>query len=286
MRISYNMTALTMNLLQNQALNRQSKALSRVSSGIKVNSAADDPGALVQSENIRLQIGGLQTASNNVQDGISMLQTAEGGLDEITSMAQRIRSLTVQAGNGSTTPDDKTKIQNEIDQMVDGIESMANGTDFNGLKMLSGNGGKSLVMQVGANAGESVEIPQYDLSNRTDDKGIIPELYKIKTGQGKDVLSGNTDNTLNSIDSVLGSLIDARSKYGALENKFQSNYDNMQSLTDKMTEADSGITDSDIAEEIMNYSKEGIMIQASNAMIVQANKLPQDVLSILANVRK
>lgn len=280
------MTALTMNLLQNQALNRQSKALSRVSSGIKVNSAADDPGALVQSENIRLQIGGLQTASNNVQDGISMLQTAEGGLDEITSMAQRIRSLTVQAGNGSTTPDDKTKIQNEIDQMVDGIESMANGTDFNGLKMLSGNGGKSLVMQVGANAGESVEIPQYDLSNRTDDKGIIPELYKIKTGQGKDVLSGNTDNTLNSIDSVLGSLIDARSKYGALENKFQSNYDNMQSLTDKMTEADSGITDSDIAEEIMNYSKEGIMIQASNAMIVQANKLPQDVLSILANVRK
>lgn len=284
MRISYNMPALTINLLQNQALNRQSGALSRISSGIKINSAADDPGAFVQSENIRLQVGGLQTAASNVQDGISMLQTAEGGLQEITSMVQRIKTLTIQAGDGATTQDDREKIQGEIDQMIDGVDAMAKDSDFNGLKMLSGNGNQSLTMQVGANYGESVEIPQYDLSNN-DQSGIIQKLYKIKTGAGNDILSGNIDSTLSSIDSVLDTVVSARSKYGALENKFQSNYDNMQSLTDEMTAADSSIRDSDISEEIMNYSKEGIIIQASTAMIAQANKLPQDVLSILQNVK-
>lgn len=284
MRISYNMPALTINLLQNQALNRQSGALSRISSGIKINSAADDPGAFVQSENIRLQVGGLQTAASNVQDGVSMLQTAEGGLQEITSMVQRIKTLTIQAGDGSTTQDDREKIQNEIDQMIDGVDTMAKDADFNGLKMLSGNENKSLTTQVGANYGESVEIPQYDLSNN-EQFGIIQKLYKIKTGAGNDILSGNIDITLSSIDSVLDTVVSARSKYGALENKFQSNYDNMQSLTDEMTAADSSIRDSDISEEIMNYSKEGIIIQASTAMIAQANKLPQDVLSILQNVK-
>ncbi|MBP2031374.1 flagellin [Clostridium algifaecis] len=285
MRISYNMPALTINLLQNQALNRQSGALSRISSGIKINSAADDPGAFVQSENIRLQVGGLQTAASNVQDGISMLQTAEGGLQEITSMVQRIKTLTIQAGDGATTQDDREKIQGEIDQMIDGVDAMAKDSDFNGLKMLSGNGNQSLTMQVGANYGESVEIPQYELSNTSDGTSKISELYKIKTGAGNDILSGNIDSTLSSIDSVLDTVVSARSKYGALENKFQSNYDNMQSLTDEMTAADSSIRDSDISEEIMNYSKEGIIIQASTAMIAQANKLPQDVLSILQNVK-
>ncbi|KAA8675179.1 flagellin [Clostridium sp. MT-14] len=285
MRISYNMPALTLNFLQNQALKRQSGNLIRISGGLKLNSAKDNPSGMVQSQNIKLQIGGLQTAARNVQDGVSMLQTAEGGLQEITSMIQRIRQLTLQAGNGTTTPSDRSVIQNEIDQLLDGISSMADQTEFNGLKLLGQNEeDKVLSMQIGANAGESADIPQLDLTN--SEQSDISELYLIKSGKGKDVLDGNVDDALTAIDSTLNKVISYRSKYGALENKFESNYYNMQELTDRMIDADSGLSDADIAEEIVGYSKESIIVQASNAMIAQANELPQDVLKILENTRK
>ncbi len=285
MRISYNMPALTLNFLQNQALRRQSGNLLRISSGLKLNSAKDNPSGMVQSQNIKLQIGGLQAATRNVQDGVSMLQTAEGGLQEITSMIQRIRELTLQAGNGTTTPSDRSVIQNEIDQLLDGINSTADQTEFNGLKLLGQNEeDKVLSMPIGANVGESTDIPQLDLTN--SEQSDIPELYLIKSGKGKNVLDGNVDDALNIIDSTLNKVISYRSKYGALENKFESNYYNMQELTDRMIGADSNLTDADIAEEMVGYSKENIVIQASNAMIAQANELPQDVLKILENVRK
>lgn len=281
MRISYNMPALIMHLLQNQALNRQSGNSLRISSGYKVITAKDNPTALVQSENIRMQISGLQVASRNVQDGVSMLQTAEGGLQEITSMAQRIRQLSVQAGSGSVTDSDKQKIQGEIDQMIDGIDSIAKGTEFNGLKLLSQK--NTLTMPVGANAGESVDIPQIDLSNSGDSS--ISSLYTIKSGGDNDILSGDIQDSLDTIDETINTIISTRSQYGALENRFESNYNNIQDLNEQMTSADSSIRDSDMGEEIMNYSKEDIIVQASNAMIAQANKLPQDILSILNNIK-
>jgi Flagellin and related hook-associated proteins len=275
------MPALTMHLLQNQALNRQSGNSLRISSGYKVITAKDNPTALVQSENIRMQISGLQVASRNVQDGVSMLQTAEGGLQEITSMAQRIRQLSVQAGSGSVTDSDKQKIQGEIDQMIDGIDSIAKGTEFNGLKLLSQK--NTLTMPVGANAGESVDIPQIDLSNSGDSS--ISSLYTIKSGGDNDILSGDIQDSLDTIDETINTIISTRSQYGALENRFESNYNNIQDLNEQMTSADSSIRDSDMGEEIMNYSKEDIIVQASNAMIAQANKLPQDILSILNNIK-
>lgn len=284
MRISYNMPALTMNLLQSQALNRQSGNSLRISSGYKLNSAKDNPSAMVQSQNIKLQIGGLQSAARNVQDGVSMLQTAEGGLQEITSMIQRVRQLTLQAGSGTTTESDRNVIQNEIDQMLDGISTMADQTEFNGLKLLGQvSPDKTLSMPIGANAGESADIPQLDLTNGAD--SAISDLYSIKSGNGKDILNGNTDDALGAIDKTLDKIVSFRSKYGALENRFETNYYNMQDLTNQMTDADSNLSDADMAEEITNYSKEDIIVQASNAMIAQANKLPQDVLKILENVR-
>ncbi|MHC6179366.1 flagellin N-terminal helical domain-containing protein [Clostridium sp. JNZ X4-2] len=283
MRISYNMPALTMNLLQSQALNRQSGDSLRISSGYKLNSAKDNPSAMVQSQNIKLQIGGLQSAARNVQDGVSMLQTAEGGLQEITSMIQRIRQLTLQAGSGTTTESDRNVIQNEIDQMLDGISTMADQTEFNGLKLLGQvSPDKTLSMPIGANAGESADIPQLDLTNGAH--SAISDLYSIKSGNGKDILNGNTDDALDAIDKTLNKIVSFRSKYGALENRFETNYYNIQDLTNQMADADSNLSDADIAEEITNYSKENIIVQASNAMIAQANKLPQDVLKILENV--
>ncbi|WP_368487907.1 flagellin [Clostridium sp. BJN0013] len=280
MRLNYNMPALTINLIQRQALNRQSGNLLRISSGYKVITAKDNPGALVKSENIRMQIGGLQSATRNVQDGVSMLQSAEGGLQEITNMIQRVRQLTVQAG-GVVDENDRKIIQNEIDETLDGINSMANSIEFNGLKLLGKN--KNLSMPVGANSGESVNIPQIDLTNGSE--SVISDLYKIKTAQGKDILSGDNNTALEAIDSSLNTILSLRSQYGALENRFQTTYENMQALTNSMTSADSSIRDCDIAEEMMNYSKESIIVQSSTAMIVQANKLPQDVLEVLRNIR-
>ena len=282
MRLSYNMPALIMHMIQNQALDRQSGDLNRISSGCKISSAADNPTGLVQSENISIQLKSLETVTRNVQDGVSMLQTAEGGLNEITCMVQRVRQLTVQAGDGSTTPSDRQTIQGEIDQMLDGINETAKNTEFNGFKLLGET--KTISMTVGTNAGDDVNIPQINLTNGEESE--ISDLYKIQTGGGKDILSGDTDSALSAIDSSLNTIVSLRSKYGALENRFTSSYDNMQELNEKMTDAYSSIRDSDMAEEIMNYSKEGIVIQASNAMISQANKLPQDVLQIIQNFGK
>ncbi|OAA83214.1 flagellin [Clostridium ljungdahlii] len=282
MRLNYNIPALIMHMVQNQALDRQSGDLNRISSGCKINSAADNPTGLVQSENVNIQVKSLETVTRNVQDGVSMLQSAEGGLNEITSMVQRVRQLTLQAGDGSFNDRDRQIIQGEIDQMLDGINETAQNTEFNGFKLLGET--KTISMTVGTNAGDDVDIPQIDLAN--DGKGEISGLYKIKTGGGKDILSGDTDSALSIIDSSLNTIVSLRSKYGALENRFTSSYDNMQELNEKMTDAYSNITDSDMAEEMMNYSKESIVIQASNAMIAQANKLPQDVLQIIQNFRK
>lgn len=280
MRISYNMPALTMHLLQNKALDRQSGDLIRISSGYKISSAKDNPSVLVRSENIRMQIGGLQSAARNTQDGVSMLQTAEGALQEITGMIQRVRQLTVQAGSGTTTESDRNIIKNEIDQMLDGIDSMANSAEFNGLKLLADN--TTLKMPVGANPGESVEIPQVNLSNGTGSK--IAGIYGIKDDTG--ILEGNIDDALDAIDSSLDEVVSIRSKYGALENRFESTYDCIQDISQRMVGADSSLRDSDIAEEIVGYTKENIIVDASNAMIAQANKLPQDVLRVLENVRQ
>ncbi|WP_446897160.1 flagellin [Clostridium sp. LBM24168] len=286
MRISYNMPALIMHRLQNKALGRQSANLLKISSGYKINSAKDNPSVLVRSENIRMQVGGLEAAAKNAQDGISMLQTAEGGLQEITSMIQRIRELTVQAGNGDTTEGDRKIIKNEIDQLLDGIDNMADSSEFNGLKLLSEE--KTLEMPVGANPGETVKIPQVNLSKDADINGAgsrIAEIYSIK--DNTDIVeNADIDTALGAIDNSLNEVISIRSKYGALENRFESTYDCIQDISQRMVGADSDLRDADVAEEMMNYTKESIIVDASNAMIVQANELPQDVLRVLETVKR
>jgi flagellin len=288
MRLNYNIPALTMSFVQDKALKSQSSSLERISSGYKITSAKDDPSAFVQSENIRLQIGGLKAASRNAQDGVSMLQTAEGGMQEITSMVQRIRQLTVQAGDASLTDEDKAIIQNEIDQMLDGINDVANNTEFNTFKLLKSSGEdgkeKSINIQVGANSGESVTITQMDMTESSSDS-FIKGLYELRTGGENSILKGDIGNSLDAIDNAMNTITSIRSQYGALENRFQSSYENIQELKDEMTDADSSIRDADISKEIMNYSTQDIIVQASNAMIAQTNKLPQDILQILSTYK-
>ncbi|MBU3176418.1 flagellin [Clostridium estertheticum] len=276
MRISKNIASLNIYREYSKNLIKQSSSLERISSGIKINSAKEDPNAIAQSERFRMQIRGMQMAANNTQDGVSMLQTAEGGLEGITSSLQRVRELLVQSG-GATTDVDKGVIQKEIDQMLGGANDIANNTEFNGVKLLSdkmsndNKGSVVIEMVTGANVGEKIDIPKYNLTT---------EGLKLNGVHVNDI-----GGSLNLIDNALNTVIGARSKFGALENRFQSTYDSITEISDKTQEAESGIRDTDMAEEMMKYSKYNILIEAGNAMMLQSNQLPQNALKILENVR-
>ncbi|MCB2288865.1 flagellin [Clostridium sp. CS001] len=276
MRINKNLASLNIYREYSKNITKQSGALERISSGIKINSAKDNPNAIAQSERLRMQIRGLQMAARNTQDGVSMLQTAEGGLEGITNSLQRVRELLVQAG-GVTTPEDKETIKNEINQMLNGAEDMAKNTEFNGVKLLvddklNDNKGSTVIDTVtGANVGEIIQIPRYNLT---------------KEGLGLDNLDlDDIGDSLKKVDSALDIIISARSKYGALENRFESNYSSTIELSDKIQSSESTIRDSDMAEEMMGYAKYNILIEAGNSMMAQTNKFPQDILRVLENVR-
>lgn len=278
MRISKNIASLNIYREYSKNLTKQSGALERISSGIKINSAKDNPNAIAQSERLRMQIRGLQMAARNTQDGVSMLQTAEGGLEGITNSLQRVRELLVQAG-GVTTPEDKETIQKEINQMLDGSEDMAKNTEFNGVKLLvdnepNDNKGSTVIDTVtGANVGEIIQIPRYNLTT---------EGLNLSNGK---VDVNNIGTSIENIDKALDVIVSARSKYGALENRFESNYNSTIEIADKVQSAESGIRDADMAEEMMGYAKYNILIEAGNAMMAQTNKFPQDILRVLENVR-
>jgi flagellin len=275
MRVNKNIASLNIYRAYSENLNKQSAALGRISSGVKINSSKDNPNALAQSERLRMQIKGLQMAARNTQDGISMLQTTEGGLEGITNSLQRVRELLVQAG-GTTSGVDKEVIQKEINQMLQGAEEITNTTDFNGVNLLlGGNNDGTVVIEttIGGNVGEKIDIPKYNL-----------------TTEGLALDGGNVDvnkigESLKRIDDALQVVIGARSKFGALENRFESTYTSTIQISDKIQSAESGIRDADIAEEMMDYAKNNILIEAGNAMMVQSNKFPQDILRILENVR-
>ncbi|MBW9170648.1 flagellin [Clostridium estertheticum] len=279
MRINKNIASINIYREYSKNLIKQSSSLGRISSGIKINSAKEDPNGMAKSERFRMQIRGLQMAGNNAQDGVSMLQGAEGGLEGITSSLQRVRELLVEAG-GTNTDEDKEIIQKEINQMLDGADDMANNTEFNGVKLLSGgnNDGKTSVLQmvIGTNVGEKIDIPRCNLTT---------EGLGLKTGTTVNVDVDNIGGSLELVDKALHDIVRDRSKFGALENRFQSTYDSITELADKTETAESSIRDTDMATEMMEYSKENILIEAGNAMMVQSNQLPQDALKVLENVR-
>jgi flagellin len=286
MRLHVNLASLNIFNEQTKNLKLQSKSMERISSGVKVNTAADNPNALAQSEKFRMQIRGLQMAQRNSQDGASMLQNAEGALDSIGSMVQRIRELAVQAG-GVTTPGDMTIIQGEINQMRGGIDSTVSSNEFNGIKLINDptvtdNSSPTITTAlVGANTGDTVNIPKYNLNSAT-----LGGPVAGMTLQDIDVTQpGGVDKALQIADNVMLTLSSVRGNYGALENRFQSTYDRSGALEEATQTADSGIRDTDIASEMVDFSRTGILIEAANALMVQTNKFPQDMLKILDNVR-
>jgi flagellin len=282
MRLNHNMASLNIYQEQSKVLNRQSVSIGKISSGYKVNKSKDDPNALAKSERLRMQIRGTQMANRNAQDGISMLRSAEGALGSINEMLIRIRELTVQAGSGTNSSEDKATIQNEISQMLQGINGTATNMEFNGVKLLAPEVSE-LNMPVGANIGETVKIELFDLrpSMLTDSDINLLELDKI------DVIDPiGIDKALVTIDKAIDKVLSVSSKYGALENRFESTFDNLNEIGDKMQSAESSIRDVDIAEEMIEFAKNNILIEAGNALMAQTNRFPQDILRLLENMKK
>ncbi|EPY2271609.1 flagellin [Clostridium sporogenes] len=282
MRLSHNLASLNAFRNYSNVLREQSTALDKITSGYKVRCSKDDPNVMVQSEKTKIQIRGLQMASKNAQDGVSMLQTADSSLESIGSMLTRIKELTLQASNGTNNLEDKEVIQNEINELISGIDSTAKNTEFNGVELLSQgnkfsdqNNIKTKPMPVGANVGEIVDIPFYNLTaDGLDINGKInvTDINKF-------------EESLDAVNNAIETVISVRSEYGALENRFEDCMNNIGEISLKMEGANSELVDADVAEEMMNYAKSDILYQSSLAIMRQTNNFPMDVLKILENVK-
>jgi len=282
MRLSHNLASLNAFRNYSKVLTEQSTALDKIVSGYKVRRSKDDPNVMAQSEKTNIQIRGLQVASKNAQNGVSMLQTAEGGLESMGNMLMRIKELTIQAANGTNNADDTQVIQNEIDELMAGIQTTAKGTEFNGIKLLSEGGKfgdqanlKIKSVPVGANVGDLEYIPFYDLT--TDGLGIMGKIDVTDTNK--------LGNSLDAVNNAIETVLSVRSEYGSLENRFEECVNNVGEISLKMEGANSELVDADVAEEMMNYAKSDILYQSSLAIMRQTNNFPMDVLKILENVK-
>ncbi|HCW03153.1 MAG TPA: flagellin [Clostridium sp.] len=286
MRLNQNLASL--NIYRNQVGNyrKQSVAIHNISSGYKVNSAKENPNNLAKSESMRMQIRGLQMAARNAQDGMSMLNTVDGALGSISSMLQRIKELTVQAG-GAANPEAREAIQLEIEELTKGLDDATNNCDFNGVKLIKdedvtdNNLPTYIKMAGGANVGETVPIPKYNLTSNMLGGAAAGDKLKdidITTEEGRKKTMSTVDNALEMVTSV-------RSKYGALQNKFESLYSNIAGIEISIKGAESNLRDADVAYEMMELARANILVEAGNAMMVQSNNFPKEILRILENVK-
>lgn len=286
MRLNTNLMSLNVYKGYTKALKTQETAFNRISTGLKINSAKDDPNNLGQSEMLRLQIRGLQAAERNLQDGASMLQTFDGALSSVSESLTRMKELVVQGSTGSLNSEDKANIQKEIDQLKEHINSVTKNTEFNGVKLLDdqnvtdNNKPGFITTSIGANVGELAKIPTFNTSTTTLGKDGVGYLEEVN------LLDENSnDKNIEIIDSAVNSVNSIRSKYGAVQNKFESLSQGLGEISQSVENAESSLRDADIAEEMMNYSREAILVNSSIAMMVQTNKLPQDVLQILERLK-
>jgi flagellin len=258
---------------------QMSKSLEKLSSGFRINRAADDAAGLAISESLRSQVGGLKVAVRNAQDGVSVAQTAEGALTEVHAMLQRMRDLTVQAGNtganGGATGKAVGSIQEEIGALRTAIDDIANRTEFNGTKLLDGTNA-TLTFQVGANGGETQSLALSDM-NVAVLGGTTNKLTSV------DVTSTTIDiaGDLETIDAAIEQVSTFRGKLGAAQNTFEHTVNNLNVAVENLSASESRIRDTDMAQEMMQFTRSQILSQAGTSMLAQANQAPQGVLSLL-----
>jgi len=283
LRIQNNVEAFNTHRQLSTTANAASKAMERLSSGYRINRAADDAAGLAISEKMRAQIGGLAQAQRNAQDGISLVQTAEGSLAEVHTMLQRVRDLKVQYSNDTLSDDDKDAIAAEVFQIASEIKNITDpttGTQFNGKPVF---GAAGFTFQVGANDGEEITTNSANFSGALAGGGLseitgLADAAAVKTAFDTGGLS-----TLASLDSAITNVSKIRSEFGAVQNRLEHRLNNLATYQENLTASESRIRDVDMASEMTNFTKLNILQQAGVSMLAQANQAPQGVLSLLRN---
>jgi flagellin len=259
-----------------------SKSMEKLSSGYRINRAADDAAGLAISEKMRGQIGGLAQAQRNAQDGISLVQTAEGALTEVHSMLQRIRDLRVQIGTGTLNDDDKAAIGAEAKQLATEIRDIQGTTQFNGINLLNGDadgaGNADVKFQVGANNDETIIVTTKDIIVGTG--GALVDALADEA-DAADAAAALEAITLENLDSAITEISTIRSEFGAVQNRLEHRLNNLATYQENLTASESRIRDVDMAAEMTKFTKLNILQQAGTSMLAQANQAPQGVLSLL-----
>ena len=271
MVVQHNLTAMNSNRMLGITTKTQAKSTEKLSSGYKINRAADDAAGLAISEKMRRQVRGLTQASLNAQDGISAVQTAEGALTEVHDMLQRLSELAIKAANGTNQSVDRGFIQDEVNQLVSEIDRVQSTTQFNEQSLLDGTfTGKNL--QVGADSGQEIQLY---ISNM-DASSIGVSSTKVKVSTATDAKT-----SISNIKAAINSVSKQRSALGAVQNRLEHTINNLDNVVENTTAAESQIRDTDMATEMVKYSNNNILAQAGQAMLAQSNQANQGVLSLL-----
>ena len=273
LRIQNNVEAFNTHRQLSATSSAASKSMEKLSSGYRINRAADDAAGLAISEKMRAQIGGLAQAQRNAQDGISLVQTAEGALGEVHSMLQRIRDLRVQFGNDTLSTDDRSAIRSEAAALSNEIIAIRDKTQFNGLDLLDGSPA-TLNFQVGANDGEVVSVTTGSIS-------AAAGMTEVVTGATYAGDAAFTALTLADVDNAIKEISTSRSEFGAVQNRLEHRLANLATYQENLTASESRIRDVDMAKEMTNFTKLNILQQAGTSMLAQANQAPQNILSLL-----
>lgn len=270
---------MSMNILRNYQSHQtqMSRAMERLSTGYRINRAADDPAGLAISESMRFQINGLKQASRNIQDGISLIQTAEGAMIEIHAMLQRMNVLANQAANGTYSDSDREKLQLEFNQLREEINSIAGGTNFNGIKLLNGEyaidataNKKGLTLQVGENAGDVLEMDMPDLPS------FLSNLNNLDLST-----STGAQDALQTLKQTVDDVSYERAKLGAYQNRLEHRNNFVLTYAENLTAAESRIRDANMAEEMTNFIRANMLSQVSISLLAQANAMSRNILKLL-----
>lgn len=269
MVVQHNLTAMNANRQLGITTSAQAKSSEKLSSGYRINRAGDDAAGLSISEKMRSQIRGLNKASDNAADGVSLIQTAEGALNESHSILQRMNELATQAANDTNTTVDRNAIQAEVDALTSEIDRIQSTTQFNTMNLIDGTF-TSKNLQVGALSGQTIQIS-------------ISKMDANSIGVSGLSVSGNVaaGKSMSAIQKAIESISTQRSALGALQNRLEHTIANLDTTSENTSSAESRIRDVDMAEEMVEYSKNNILAQAGQSMLAQANQSTQGVLSLL-----
>lgn len=285
MVVQHNLVGMNSNRMLGITQRAQAKSAEKLSSGFRINRAADDAAGLSISEKMRSQIRGLAQAARNAQDGISLTQTAEGALGEVTSMLQRMKELAVQAQSETLATEDQASIQAEIDALVTEINRVKDATTFNNKKLLDGTLDADILVGASNDDFNKINITIGDMGAAklfakagADDS----EAFVAATGGNPDKFDITHADALATIDSAISAVSKQRSDIGAIQNRLEYTVNNLNNVVENTTAAESRIRDTDMAAEMVEFSKNQILAQAGQAMLAQANMSTQGVLSLLS----